>query len=391
MKLLRELKRIVTKNKSRQKTTIQLLKEIREGVANHADLTNKKMNECIGLTRQLVALQQLHLEFAVKLQEQGSLSARELSRFQGSPIQLSEESQNEIPDSKTAIAHLPLLLAEKTYNTGHPSYEANKVRNFPGRFFNSEIPSNNEVLKELYLISDKKKRYEIKDETWNKILETTLSEIKTIEHSSQTFERIDYIESYTQELSKRHQAHYMAGWVNIPDALFLYWLVRKLKPKTIVQTGVCNGLSTAFMVLGLVKNGPEGMLHAIDLPYIFDPKDPAWTVKNQVYGVLIPEGKCSGWLVPDAYRDRVTVQCGDAKQLLPPLIDSLDNIDMFYHDSDHTYNHMMFEFNEAHKKLSKGGLIVADDISWNESVWDFADTHRVPSYNYKGAVGVAFF
>ena len=39
-----------------------------------------------------------------------------------------------------------------------------------------------------------------------------------------------------------------------------------MKPRTIVQTGVCNGLSAAFMMLGLVKNGPDGTLHVIDLP-----------------------------------------------------------------------------------------------------------------------------
>jgi predicted O-methyltransferase YrrM len=82
---------------------------------------------------------------------------------------------------------------------------------------------------------------------------------------------------------------------------------------------------------------------------------------------------------------------GDAKELLPKLVDRVDSIDFFYHDSDHTYNHMMFEFHEARRKLRPGGLVVGDDVSWNASVWDFADEFQVPSYNFKGAVGVAFF
>jgi predicted O-methyltransferase YrrM len=85
------------------------------------------------------------------------------------------------------------------------------------------------------------------------------------------------------------------------------------------------------------------------------------------------------------------VQNGDARLLLPKLIESLPAVDMFYHDSDHTYNHMMFEFREARRKLSPGGLIVADDISWNAALWDFADENKVPAYNFKGAVGVAYF
>jgi predicted O-methyltransferase YrrM len=52
---------------------------------------------------------------------------------------------------------------------------------------------------------------------------------------------------------------------------------------------------------------------------------------------------------------------------------------------------MMFEFREAKRKLRPGGLVVGDDVSWNASVWDFADQYGVPSYNFKGAVGVAFF
>ena len=72
--------------------------------------------------------------------------------------------------------------------------------------------------------------------------------------------------------------------------------MRRLKPQTIVQTGVCNGLSTAFMMLGLAKNGPEGTLYAIDLPSVFDANDSAWSIEGKIYGFVIPEGKTSGWL-----------------------------------------------------------------------------------------------
>jgi predicted O-methyltransferase YrrM len=218
-----------------------------------------------------------------------------------------------------------------------------------------------------------------------------LVEASSVPHAEQVFERRSFVEQYMSELACKYRAHYVPGWVNLDDALFLYWLVRQIKPRTIVQTGVCNGLSAAFMMLGLVKNGPDGTLHVIDLPPVFNPDDPAWTVEGNVYGVVIPEGKTSGWLVPDAYRERFEVWSGDAKDLLPKMVDKLDAVDIFYHDSDHTYNHMMFEFHQAKRKLSKGGLVVGDDVSWNASVWDFADEFGVPSYNFKGAVGVAFF
>jgi len=343
-------------------------------IVKNSDQKLEKLNE-------LLDLQRSQLEQLQKLVEVSNRMPLEPLQLQKSPSTFQE-----------AISRIPLLLAEKTYNTSHPEYDANEVRNFPGRVFNGNVASKNRVYQALKpFIEKNNEAREVPDFYWQPILSDVLDEVKAIPHASQVFERKTFIEDYVADLSKRYHAHYQAGWVNMEDALFLYWMVRQLKPKTIVQTGVCNGLSTALMTLALVKNGSEGRIHVIDLPPIFDSQDPAWTVKGNVYGVVIPEGKSSGWIVPDAYRDLVDVQCGDAKQLLPPLVDKLASIDMFYHDSDHTYNHMMFEFNEAKRKITPGGLIVGDDISWNASVWDFADRYCVPSYNYKGAVGVAFF
>jgi hypothetical protein len=161
---------------------------------------------------------------------------------------------------------------------------------------------------------------------------------------------------------------------------------------TAQQNRPVRRLQWALIVLHDAGSGQErtgGTLSIIDLPMVFDPSDPSWTSEGGTYGVCIPEGKTTAWMVPDIYRERIEIRNGDAKHLLPPLIDELDSVDFFYHDSDHTYAHMMFEFDQAKRKLTRGGVMVADDISWNSSLWDFA--HTVPSYNFKGTVGVAFF
>jgi SAM-dependent methyltransferase len=113
-----------------------------------------------------------------------------------------------------------------------------------------------------------------------------------------------------------------------------------------------------------------------------------WTVKGKVCGVVIPEGKSSGWIVPDAYRARFEVWSGDAKAPLPKMADEIDSIDLIHHDSDHTYDHMMFEFREAKRKLKPDGLVVGDDVSWNASVWDFADEHALLQPQRRGRSGV---
>jgi predicted O-methyltransferase YrrM len=395
---------IVAGIRNQSKLLNDRLSEIVEGTANQSSLLNDKLIELIETTsrqsalldqkltamidRQNVQLELQKIEIAAIRQLLGGHAGAgdDLSKIQP-PLSDSTATAGKSP-LDAALGGLPLLIAAKTYDTSHPGYDANLVRNFPGRIFNADEPCSNPVYADLKELA---KGAQVPDRAWNSVLKDALEEARTVPHSEQVFERREYIEKYLRDITGKYQAHYAAGWVNLDDALFLYWLVRKLKPKVIVQTGVCNGLSAAFMVLGLVKNGPEGKLHAIDLAPVFNPQDPGWTIKGKVYGFIIPEGKSSGWLVPDAYRDRFEVWSGDAKELLPKMVDKVDSIDLFYHDSDHTYDHMMFEFREAKRKLKPGGLIVGDDISWNASVWEFADEYAVPSYNYKGAVGVAFF
>ena len=358
-----------------------------EGIANHSDLVNRKFDQVIaGLDNQSDLLNR-KLNRVIEGVLGGSVSGDEKPPgARGAP----RAPQSEAVSSTLheAMQRIPLLLAERTYNTSHPDYDARVVRNFPGRVFNHDLPCENRAFHALGRLA---RGNEVADGEWNAVLGEMLVEASSVPHAEQVFERRSFVEQYMSKLASKYRAHYVPGWVNLDDALFLYWLVRQIKPRTIVQTGVCNGLSAAFMMLGLVKNGPEGSLHVIDLPPVFNPDDPAWTVEGKVYGVVIPEGKSSGWLVPDAYRDRFEVWSGNAKDLLPKMVDKVESIDFFYHDSDHTYNHMMFEFHQAKRKLSKGGLVVGDDVSWNASVWDFADEFGVPSYNFKGAVGVAFF
>jgi hypothetical protein len=145
-------------------------------------------------------------------------------------------------------------------------------------------------------------------------------------------------------------------------------------------------------MLGLAKNGPEGRLHAIDLPPVFDPNDSTWTVAGKIYGLVIPEraGPAAGWCPTPIGSAWI---CGTATPGIccPKWSKSSIPSTCSYHASGHAYNHMMFEFQQAKRKLNRGGLAVGDDVSWKASRWDFADEFAVPSYNLKGAVGAAFF
>lgn len=390
MKLITKPLRVIKKFLHHQARTVQLNDEIRLGIANQTELLNRKLSELnerirfltIALSHKGVA--EAQDQVAHKL---ASNDGNVNNGFQAPPFQVFNQATQSASFEEVLRQH-PLVFAHKTYNTSHPDYDVNIVRNFPGKVFNYKCPVSNPVWSEL---SRMMRKDEISEDQWAKTLRATMEEVKTVPHADQVFERKAFVEKYLAQLEAENKAFYRPGWVNLDDALFLYWVVRKLNPKVVVQTGVCNGLSSAFMMLALAKNGSDGTLHVVDMPPVYDSTDANWKVEGKVYGVTIPEGKTSGWLVPDAYSDRFEVLNGDAKDLLPGLLKKLGTCDMFYHDSDHTYDHMMFEFEESKKYLKSSGVIVSDDISWNASLWDFADQYHVPAYNYRGSMGIACF
>ena len=120
-----------------------------------------------------------------------------------------------------------------------------------------------------------------------------------------------------------------------------------------VETGVANGFSTAFALLALDKNG-TGHLHSVDLPREVgrDYEDGAFYEGEGRAG--IPSGSEPGWLIPADLKERWTLVLGRTQDELPPLLERLGTIDSFMHDSEHSFDCMWFEFNEAWPHLRAG-------------------------------------
>src|SRR5262249_10632249 len=159
----------------------------------------------------------------VKAVTGGNRRAANLTAAQVGPSQSSVTFQQ-------AMQRLPPRLDEKTYNTSHPDYDATAVRNYPGRIFNAGKPCGNAAYGELKKLA---RDDTVPDQAWGRVLEDLLAEAKSVPHAQQVFERRSFIEQYTAELRDKYQAHYAPGWVNLEDALFLYWLVRAQRPRTI--------------------------------------------------------------------------------------------------------------------------------------------------------------
>ena len=148
----------------------------------------------------------------------------------------------------------------------------------------------------------------------------------------------------------------------------LYVIIRALKPKIVVETGGTPGKSTAF-ILRAMHNNQTGHLYTIDLPP--DKIDKKQLQENESYHEFLPVGAVSGWVVPDYLRDRHTQLIGSSREHLPGLLNDVGSIDIFLHDSDHSYENMYWEFETAVASLGKSGLLLSDDVLANDSFPNF--------------------
>ncbi|MGH7206385.1 MAG: class I SAM-dependent methyltransferase [Nitrospiraceae bacterium] len=166
----------------------------------------------------------------------------------------------------------------------------------------------------------------------------------------------------------------MNGFWRMPlYAIVEYLLVRLMQPKVVVETGVEYGLSSRVMLLAMERNG-RGTLHSIDFPN----QDIVIESSGFRQRNIMPPGRETGWLVPSDLRGRWHLHLGDAKELLPKLLATLEPIDIFVHDSLHSYDHMLFEFRTAWPHLRGGGVICSDDIDANLAFADFAAEVNCP-------------
>ena len=142
-------------------------------------------------------------------------------------------------------------------------------------------------------------------------------------------------------------------------AIIWYLLIRKHHLKIIVETGVSMGWSS-FMILTALQREGSGKLYSIDI-------DTSNSVK-QDGGV--------GYMVPAHLKKYWVLEVGDTRKLLKPILSKLGKLDMFIHDSDHSYQVMSFEYDLAWKFLKKSGFLCSDDINHSDAFDEFLIKHK---------------
>lgn len=147
-----------------------------------------------------------------------------------------------------------------------------------------------------------------------------------------------------------------------------YFLTRLIKPNFFIETGVLHGLTSSFILEGLAKN-ERGKLLSIDYPSYFNQVP---TNKDGHYDCL-PKGKEPGWLIPENLLENWEIMLGKSSEILPKVLREKKAIDIFLHDSEHTYDTMSLEFNLVWPRLRKHGILIADNITDNTAFFDFCN------------------
>jgi predicted O-methyltransferase YrrM len=151
----------------------------------------------------------------------------------------------------------------------------------------------------------------------------------------------------------------------------LYLLVRAARPSMVVETGVLYGASSAHILAALVRNG-AGELHSLELGG--DQREPP-------HDHFVP---------PDLQR-HWTLVIGDSRHELRSLLQRCAPVDMFLHDSLHTFDHMTWEFETALPYLRPSGILASDDILNPSSLLEVFQETAFPAFCKRRQVPYATF
>ena len=130
-----------------------------------------------------------------------------------------------------------------------------------------------------------------------------------------------------------------------------YALVRIKKPKVVIETGVDKGLGATVLCAALKRNSEEGFA-------------------GKYYGTdIVPT---AGWLLKRPYAEMGEILYGDSVESLRKL---QAEIDIFINDSDHSADYEMLEYETILPKLSKQGIILADNAHATAKLAEFSSKH----------------
>lgn len=143
----------------------------------------------------------------------------------------------------------------------------------------------------------------------------------------------------------------------LPQGALLYLLVRALRPRHIVETGVRPGYSTAWFLAGLEANGAGDLVSLGPGP-----------TQGRASGV---QDASVGQLVPPSLRGRWTLVLGNTEDRLASILDGQGPVDLFFYDNGPDPNRTRFELRSSWAALSPTGILLAHRVDANPAWSEF--------------------
>lgn len=90
---------------------------------------------------------------------------------------------------------------------------------------------------------------------------------------------------------------FISGAMPFDICMLVYSLIRSLKPSVVLETGVANGFSSAYILEALNRNN-HGHLFSIDSPNVVTGNQYSDGIASKIRRCTIPQGKLPGWVIP---------------------------------------------------------------------------------------------
>lgn len=202
-------------------------------------------------------------------------------------------------------------------------------------------------MKFIHFKSKLRTRYNVFCERFHKFDEASLLRVAKQAELEPTPEEKALFDKWSEEIAAFVQR---PGTADQSLSLLIVMTLLRNRPDIVVETGVWHGVSS-FYALKALEHNNKGFLLSLDLP----PLRPQFRVQI-------------GSAVPNSLRHRWTLLLGPSVTLLQSI---RTEIDIFIHDSEHTYLNMISEYSISWDKLKKGGFLLSDDIHTNAAFTDF--------------------
>ncbi len=147
----------------------------------------------------------------------------------------------------------------------------------------------------------------------------------------------------------------------------LYTIIKLLKPKIAMETGVGAGVSSA-VILSTLNELNDGLLYSIEISNYYDENYPV------------------GFIVPEELKGRWRLLIGSSRELLEKTLMQLGDVQFFLHDSDHSYDNVLFELRMVWRFM-KHGIILIDNYRFSNAAVQFAKEVNAPLIGLSSEAG----